>query len=292
MNILISKLPNSGWWASGIPKYKDNPAMIEGAIPDMVLLYRERQNLISSVINAGHEITELDFPADLDGNDPKHDFVFLRDPFISDQNGTIVILRAGEPQRRIENKVVKRCLEPLEMRMVEMPDQSGLRADGGEFYFCPIERVLFSGIQRNTIEGANFVADAMNVNEMVILEGKGYHLDTFFTPVINENGNISALVACMEVMTNESKTKLYQFADGKNIPIFEIPPNDAIGTKRKIGTFAANALPLPGILIRPNHFSDPSIDERLADMGINIVISPTSQFQLSGGSVHCITNEL
>ena len=292
MNILISKLPNSGWWSSGIPKYKDNPAMIEGAIPDMVLLYRERQNLISSVINAGHEITELDFPADLDGNDPKHDFVFLRDPFISDQNGTIVILRAGEPQRRIENKVVKRCLEPLEMRMVEMPDQSGLRADGGEFYFCPIEGVLFSGIQRNTIEGANFVADAMNVNEMVILEGKGYHLDTFFTPVINENGNISALVACTEVITNESKTKLYQFADGKNIPIFEIPPNDAIGTKRKIGTFAANALPLPGVLIRPNHFSDPSIDVRLADMGINIVISPTSQFQLSGGSVHCITNEL
>ena len=266
--------------------------MIEGAIPDMVLLYRERQNLISSVTNAGHEITELDFPADLDGNDPKHDFVFLRDPFISDQNGTIVLLRAGEPKRRIENKVVKRCLEPLEMRMVEMPDQSGLRADGGEFYFCPIEGVLFSGMQRNTIEGANFVADAMNVNEMVILEGKGYHLDTFFTPVINENGNISALVACTEVMTNESKTKLYQFADGKNIPIFEIPPNDAIGTKRKIGTFAANALPLPGILIRPNHFSDPSIDERLADMGINIVISPTSQFQLSGGSVHCITNEL
>ena len=292
MNILITKLPNSGWWASGIPKYKDNPAMVEGAIPDMELLLRERQNIISSVTDAGQKITELDFPTDLDGNEPKHDFVFIRDPFISNQNGTIVILRAGEPQRRIENKVVKRCLEPLEMQMVEMPDQSSLRADGGEFYFCARESILFSGMQRNTIEGANFVADAMNVNEMVILEGKGYHLDTFFTPVINENGNISSLVACTEVITNESKTKLYQFADGKNIPIFEIPPNDAIGTKRKIGTFAANALPLPGVLIRPNHFSDPSIDERLADMGINIVISPTSQFQLSGGSVHCITNEL
>ena len=292
MNILITKLPNSGWWASGIPKYKDNPAMVEGAIPDMELLLRERQNIISSVTDAGQKITELDFPTDLDGNEPKHDFVFIRDPFISNQNGTIVILRAGEPQRRIENKVVKRCLEPLEMQMVEMPDQSSLRADGGEFYFCARESILFSGMQRNTIEGANFVADAMNVNEMVILEGKGYHLDTFFTPVINEDGNISALVACTEVITNESKTKLYQFADGKNIPIFEIPPNDAIGTKRKIGTFAANALPLPGVLIRPNHFSDPSIDERLADMGINIVISPTSQFQLSGGSVHCITNEL
>jgi len=292
MNILITKLPNSGWWTSGVPKYKDNPAMVEGAIPDMELLLRERQNIISSVTDAGHKIVELDFPNELDGNDPKHDFIFIRDPFISDQNGTLVILRAGESQRRIENKVVKKYLEPLGMRMVEMSDQSGLRADGGEFYFCAREGILFSGMQRNTIEGANFVADAMNVNQMVILEGKGYHLDTFFTPVINENGDISALVACTEVLTNESKAKLYQFADGKNIPIFEIPPNDAIGTKRKIGTFAANALPLPGILIRPNHFSDPSIDERLTDMGINIIINPTSQFQLSGGSVHCITNEL
>ena len=111
-------------------------------------------------------------------------------------------------------------------------------------------------------------------------------------PVINKNGNIAALVACTAVMTNESKLRLYQFAAKRNISVFEIPPNDAIGTKRKIGTFAANALPLPGILIRPNHFSDPNIDERLADMGINIIISPTSQFQLSGGSVHCITNEL
>ncbi len=57
MNILISKLPNSGWWASGIPKYKDNPAMVEGAIPDMELLLRERQNIISSVTDAGHKIT-------------------------------------------------------------------------------------------------------------------------------------------------------------------------------------------------------------------------------------------
>ena len=93
-------------------------------------------------------------------------------------------------------------------------------------------------------------------------------------------------------MKHESKLTLYQFADQRDIPVFEIPPNDAIGTKKKIGSFAANALPLPGVLIRPNQFSEPSIDEKLIDMGINIVINPTSQFQLSGGSIHCITNEL
>ena len=127
---------------------------------------------------------------------------------------------------------------------------------------------------------------------MIILEGEGYHLDTFFTPVLDVNQNISALVVCTSVITNESKKTLYQFADDENIPIFEIPPKDAIGIGEKVGTFAANALPLPGALIRPSQFSDSSIDEKLMDMGINVVINPTSQFQLSGGSVHCITNEL
>ena len=78
----------------------------------------------------------------------------------------------------------------------------------------------------------------------------------------------------------------------KNIPVFTIPVIDAIGTKKQIGTFAANALPLPGALIRPDYFSDPSIDNQLKKLGIKTIITPTSQFQLSGGSVHCVTNEL
>jgi len=93
-------------------------------------------------------------------------------------------------------------------------------------------------------------------------------------------------------MTTESKHALYKFADNLDIPIFEIPSDDAIGTKSKVGSFAANALPLPGTLIRPSPFSNPDIDMKIMEMGINVVISPTSQFQLSGGSVHCLTNEL
>ena len=292
MKIVLSKLPTSGWWTNGIPKYEDNPAMIEGAIPDIELLNKERKNLITSVINTGIEIVELDFPTELDQNEPKHDFVFIRDPFISDQNGLVIILRAGEPQRRIENKLVKKCLESLDLKIIEMPNKTGMRADGGEFYFCKKNSVLFSGIKRNTTAGAEFVAERLNINELVILEGQGFHLDTFFTPVLNSSGYICSLVACTAVMTTESKSALYKFSDNLDIPIFEIPPDDAIGTKSKVGNFAANALPLPGTLIRPGPFSNPYIDEKIMEMGINVVITPTSQFQLSGGSVHCLTNEL
>ena len=292
MKIVLSKLPKSGWWANGIPKYEDNPAMIEGAIPDIEILRKEREDLITSVISTGIEVVELEFPAKLDQQEPKHDFVFIRDPFISDQNGLAIILRAGEPQRRIENRLVKRFLENLELKIVEMPDKSGMRADGGEFYFCKKNRVLFSGLKRNTSIGVEFVAERLNVNELVILEGEGFHLDTFFTPVLNKSGCICSLVACTSVMTPESKNALFKFADNLNIPVFEIPSNDGIGTKSKVGSFAANALPLPGTLIRPSPFSNPDIDKKIVEMGINVVINPTSQFQLSGGSVHCVTNEL
>tara|TARA_A100000164_G_scaffold305564_1_gene281786 strand:- start:426 stop:1304 length:879 start_codon:yes stop_codon:yes gene_type:complete len=292
MKIVVSKLPNSGWWQNGIPKYHDNPAMVEGAIPNLNIVEKERQELMSSIRNSGHEVIEFDFPDDLDQGEPKHDFIFIRDSFISDQNGTAVILRAGEPQRRLENKIVKTYLESIGMDIIELPDQKGIRADGGEFYFCAKDNVLFSGLQRNTRSGANHVAEALNVKEMIILKGEGYHLDTFFTPVLAVDGRITALIVCRSILSNGSKKRLYQFSDKKNIPVFVIPPDDAIGTGRMIGSFAANALPLPGVLIRPNHFTDPSIDEKLMDMGIDRIITSTSQFQLSGGSVHCMTNEL
>ena len=95
MKILLSKLPASGWWQTGIPKYADNPAMQEGAVPKLAQLEKERRGLISVIQNAGHDVVEHDFPDELDGDVPKHDFIFIRDPFISDQKGTAVILRAG-----------------------------------------------------------------------------------------------------------------------------------------------------------------------------------------------------
>ena len=162
----------------------------------------------------------------------------------------------------------------------------------GNFIFAKKNNVLFSGLKRNTSRGVEFVAERLNVNQLVILEGEGFHLDTFFTPVLNKSGCICSVVACTALMKTESKNALYKFADNLDIPVFEIPPDDAIGTKSKVGSFAANALPLPGTLIRPGPFSNPDIDERIMEMGINVVIIPTSQFHLSGGSVHCLTNEL
>ena len=198
MKIVLSKLPKSGWWNRGIPKYIDNPAMKEGRIPNNILLNKERNALISAIKEEGHEIIELEFPKQLDSVNPSHDFVFIRDPYISNQNGKVVILRAGEPKRRIENRVIISLLEQLHVKICEMPDKPGWRADGGEFFYCAKDKILFSGLQRNSQKGVDFVAEELNVDKVVLLKGTGFHLDTFFTPVLNKDGYIAALIICIK----------------------------------------------------------------------------------------------
>ena len=292
MKILISKLPASGWWSSGIPKYQDNPAMREGERPNHSKLVAEREKLISILKKENQTIVEIDFPTRLDQKNPKHDFIFVRDQFISNQRDLVLILRSGEPLRRIENIVMGDILNKFNYNIIKMPDTPGLRADGGEFYFCAKENILFSGIQRNTRSGINYVVETLKIDELLILDGKGYHLDTFFTPVLNSQNLLCATIVCDEILTSKSRKDLYEFSKKRNLPIFKVPLKDSIGTLENIGSFSVNALPLPGVLISPNHFTNKSIDRDLSELGVKRVITPTSQFELSGGSIHCITNEL
>ncbi len=292
MKILISKLPLSGWWNSGIPKYQDNPAMREGKKPNLDKLVTEREKLISILEKENQNIIEIDFPASLDQQNPKHDFIFVRDQFISNQRGLVLILRSGERLRRIENIVMGEILNKFNYDIINMPNSPGLRADGGEFYFCAKENILFSGIQRNTRSGINYVVKTLKIDELLILDGKGYHLDTFFTPVLNNQNLLCATIVCDELLTNKSRRDLNEFSKRRDLPIFKVPLKDSIGTLKNVGSFSVNTLPLPGVLISPNQFTNKSIDRKLNELGVKRVITPTSQFELSGGSIHCLTNEL
>ena len=292
MKILISQLPQSPWWGNGVPMYDDNPAMRLGATPDQSLLANERLNLISILKELNIEVIELPFPSEFNEAPLKHDFVYIRDPFITNQNGKAVILRMKETNRRGESSMAGYLLEKMGINTVLLPDKPGLYAEGGEFYFCATENILFSGQCRNSVSGMEAVASALNVSELVIIQSHSYHLDTYFTPVLDPRGKVCALILCLDIVSVKSARDLNEFAKKKNIPIINIPLEDAIGTAKKPGSFAANALPLPGLLIGPSHFSDRSIDDRLADMGVQRIVTPTTQFELSGGSIHCITNEI
>ena len=292
MKILLSKLPDSPWWGCGVPSYDDNPAMQLGVKPNQKKLIKERSQLISILKNIDIKVLEIPFPDEFDSEPKKHDFVFIRDPFISDQNGNAIILKMRQPNRISESLVVASLLENLGLNIIHLPDKPNMYAEGGEFYYCAKENILFSGISRNSILGAETVSELLNVDELVILDSSSFHLDTFFTPVLNPNGLICALIVCMEILSSNSVKDLNHFANKKGIPIINVPIQDSIGTKNSPGSFSANALPLPGVLIGPNHFTNRDIDIQLEKMDVMRIVTSTTQFELSGGSIHCITNEI
>ncbi|MBT3502519.1 MAG: hypothetical protein HOB40_03505 [Candidatus Marinimicrobia bacterium] len=292
MKILISELPKSPWWGKGIPMYDDNPVMRLDAVPNQSLLQRERAQLISILEENEIGVVELPFPSLFDQEPIKHDFVYIRDPFISNQQGKAIILRMKEVNRRSDSRIAEELLINLGMDITHIPDTPGLYAEGGEFYYCPKENILFSGQSRNSVSGMEAVADALNVSGLVTIQSHSFHLDTYFTPVLNPKGFVCALIICMDVISVKSARDLNNFAKKKNIPIIDIPIEDAIGTAAHPGSFAANALPLPGLLISPNQFTNKAINEQLEKMDVQRIITPTTQFELSGGSIHCITNEI
>lgn len=292
MKIIISELPLSPWWWQGVPAYDDNPAMQAGTIPNQSLVVSERNMLITILKGLDVDIFESPFPKKLDDKYLQHDFIYIRDQFISDQNGNAVILQFRNPKRKVEQQYIVPILETLELSIIYLPEKPGLFAEGGEFYFCKQDNILFSGLSRNTRSGAEAVAASLNVEELILLESKVFHLDAYFSPVLGQNGCICAIICCLSELENHSKIELYNFANTRNIPILDIPIEDGIGTTGQPGSFAANALPLPGTLVCPSAFSSPHIDSKLQALGIEHVIVPLSQYALSGGAVHCCTNEL
>ena len=295
MKLLISKLPKNDWWGHGTPIYENNPAMKEGVVPNQKLVKIE-MFLMSKLFNRlPIEVLEIDFPYFLDQqntNQRQHDFVFVRDLFVSNQNGSVIISKFKEKARQVEADVMQIMLDSMGYKTIRIPENLNATAEGGEFYFCPGDGVLFSGACRNNIEGAEWVAQEFNIDELVIMKSNAFHLDTLFTPVINKENKLVAVIGCTDLMENNSVENLRQFAKRKNIELVEVPPEDAIGTEHELGEFAVNCEPLPGYLVGPTRFRSNKVAPLLKELGVMHITVPTTQFRLSGGAIHCLTNEL
>jgi len=295
MKLLISKLPKNDWWGHGTPIYENNPAMKEGVVPNQKLVKIE-MFLMSKLFNRlPIEVLEIDFPYFLDQqntNQRQHDFVFVRDLFVSNQNGSVVISKFKEKARQVEADVMQIMLDSMGYKTIRIPENLNATAEGGEFYFCPGDGVLFSGACRNNIEGAEWVAQEFNIDELVIMKSNAFHLDTLFTPVINKENKLVAVIGCTDLMEKDSVENLRQFAKRKNIELVEVSPEDAIGTEHELGEFAVNCEPLPGYLVGPTRFRSNKVAPLLKELGVMHITVPTTQFRLSGGAIHCLTNEL
>ena len=292
MKVAISKLPKNPWWGTGIIGYKDNPVMRDGIIPDQSLLVKERESLIHSLKNNNIEVIQFSFPKELEDEKYGHDFVFIRDAFISDLNANVLLLKFSQKNRDAESTIISDSLEKLGYNIKELPTRKNMFAEGGEFYYCPEDKILFSGIKRNSVTGAEEVASFLNVNKLILIKTTAFHLDTVFTTIMDHHGKLCAVIVCKELISKQSFDLLNQFSRSNNIKIINIPPTDLIGVNNNIGSLAVNNFSAPGLLISSNKFSESSVAKYLNTKNIKIEISPVSQFQLSGGSIHCLTNEL
>ena len=180
----------------------------------------------------------------------------------------------------------------MNYNITEIPNRKNVFAEGGEFYYCPKDKVLFSGLKRNSISGAEEVASFLNVNKLILIKTKAFHLDTVFTTIMDRHGRLCAVIVCKDLISKDSFDLLIQFSRSNSIDIINIPPVDSIGIKNNIGSLAVNNFSAPGLLISSCEFSEPTVSKYLNSKKIKMETTPVTQFQLSGGSIHCLTNEL
>jgi|TARA_B110000881_G_scaffold218781_1_gene239020 N-dimethylarginine dimethylaminohydrolase len=292
MKVAISSLPKSPWWGEGIISYEDNPFMKNGVIPNQTLLIKERNNIIETLKKNKIEVIEFPFPKKLEKTKYGYDYVYIRDGFISDLNGKVLILNFSQINRQPETKLIADQLEKLDYKLEELSTKNNVFAEGGEFYFCPKDKILFSGMNRNTMKGAEEVASFLNVNQLIIIETSSFHLDTVFTTVFDKYGNLRALVFCDQLISKRSIKNLEKLSKKTGVDLISIGREDSIGTKTTLGSLAVNSFSSPGLLISSSQYSNGFAIKKLSELQIILEQCSVSQYQLSGGSVHCITNEL
>ena len=295
MKILISQLPKNKWWGHGTPIYKNNPAMKKGLVPDQELVEIEMHIMSKLFHLLPFELIEIDFPKYLDqakSKERNHDFVFVRDLFISDQDSKIIISSFSEKVRQIESDVMQKLLESMKYTTYRIPNNIHAKAEGGEFYFCKGSGLLFSGACRNNRRGAEWIAQEFNVKDLLIMKSDIFHLDTFFTPVISKGNKVVAVITCLSLMDRESQEELEKFSIKHNFKIIKIDLKDSIGTSTQLGDFSVNCEPLPGYLVGPARFRSKKVNSTLKELQVKHITIPTTQFRLSGGGVHCLTNEI
>lgn len=270
-----------------MPVYENDWAMELGKVPSADLSRQEHAQNVKAVQNYA-DLNIIPFPPELDTDKLyKHDAVFVRDSFISNQKGKIVMSNFSAKERQPEADQLQKYLKEQGFTVYTLP--SDAHVEGGEFYYVNKGNILFAGVSRNNRKGVEETAKLLNIDELCIVASDSYHLDTIFTALLNKKGELVGIVICMELVNNQSDVK--KFAAKHTIPILAINPHDAIDFNGK-GDIAVNCLPLPGVIIGGGLFQTPGVEAGIKQLGIEHVIAPNTQFHLSGGGTHCLTNEL
>ena len=285
--ISVSSLPKNGWWNNGIVAYHDNDMMSNGAVPNQSLLHKEHKGLIEILNKYTLPIEIIPFKKDLEVI-KKYDFVFMRDHFLCNVDKDIVMCNMKLSQRMNEGEFVIPSLKDLQYNVSFLDDDC--IAEGGEFFFLPKENILLAGQNRNNLKGAEQMAEKLKVSRLHIIKSSGYHLDTSITPIFNKKYDCIGIICAREVFRNNEINDLRNICISNQWDLIEIEhPN--INSSLSFRT-AMNGLTLPGLFIGSKKLNQKPISDFALSNGITFDSTEVSQFNLSGGSVHCLTNEL
>ncbi|OIN88880.1 hypothetical protein AUJ59_03090 [Candidatus Beckwithbacteria bacterium CG1_02_47_37] len=185
-----------------------------------------------------------------------------------------MISNFSERQRQPEAEARKAQFKQLPYKINILPDQAF--AEGGEFLYAPKESLLFCGQSRNNALGNRLVARWLKIKYWFTVISHGYHLDTVMALVKDRSDRVKAVLVCWDRIKN--KRPLAAFLMARKIPAFTVEPVDSIGNG-VLGTLAINCLVLPGIMVGGDRFQTRGLAARLIT-------------GFSGGSIHCLTNEL
>ena len=287
MKIAISALPENGWWNEGIVAYQDNDMMSNGAMPNQSLLQQEHEGLIKILNKYSLPIEIIPFKKDLEAV-KKYDFVFMRDHFLCNVNKDIVMCNMKLSERMDEGEFVISNLKNLQYNVSFLDDDC--IAEGGEFFFLPKENILLAGQNRNNLKGAEQMAEKLKVSRLHIIKSSGYHLDTSISPIFNDKYECIGIICAREVFRNNEINDLRSICISNQWELIEIEHQN-INSSLNFRT-AMNGLTLPGLFIGSKKLNQKHISDFASSNGVAFDSTEVSQFNLSGGSVHCLTNEL
>ena len=288
IKIALSDLPKKDWWGSGIVAYQDNDMMVDGVKPNQAILESEYHKLVNMIKSVGLETTIVPFSNVLE-KEEKFDFIFMRDHFLCNTDKKIVMCNMRLEERLNEANFVVETMEKSGYIVSYLPNHDCL-AEGGEFFYLPKENILLAGLCRNNLKGAESMAALMGVDQLHIIESSGYHLDTAICPIFNNEYDCIGINCAKEVFDDKNYKVLRNLCSKYGWELIDI---ENYNQKKSLEARAAmNALTLPGILISGAPILSKKVHDFTAVNNIQMYISSVSQFNLSGGSVHCLTNEL
>jgi N-dimethylarginine dimethylaminohydrolase len=288
-----------GCWSKGYPIHqgltKDslNHATVyaheHNILPNQKQLKKEHSNLKRTIRRLGYKLRTFKFPEELNTlENLEHDFVFIRDScFIIGKY--LIKANFSCKERKIESdfaaeilgkKLRKKILEPKANEYIEFGEVYYLKTINGTYYF--------GGISRANEAGHNFMKNILNPDNFIILKSRGYHLDTIFSPVVNANNELCAVIYTKNLMSKQAIKKLRSL----NVELIPINLCDSIGNENQLGNCAVNSFIRPGVFVSNAYFKTKGVEKKLKALGINHVVCPVSNFLNAGGAVHCLTNEV